>query len=65
MTGLERKSDIVNMAAYAPLLVNTNNREWNPDMIVFDNHRWGQPRHLHEQLALLPHTQGCCSWQIA
>lgn len=43
MTGLERKSDIVNMAAYAPLLVNNNNREWNPDMIVFDNHRWGQP----------------------
>ena len=41
MTGLERKSDIVDMAAYAPLLVNTNNREWNPDMIVFDNHRWG------------------------
>ncbi len=39
MTGLERKSDIVNMAAYAPLFVNTHDRAWNPDMIVFDNHR--------------------------
>ena len=43
MTGLERKSDIVNMAAYAPLFVNTRNRAWNPDMIVFDNHRHAQP----------------------
>ena len=39
MTGLERKSDIVNMAAYAPLFVNTHDRAWNPDMIVFDNYR--------------------------
>lgn len=39
MTGLERRSDIVAMAAYAPLLVNTHNRGWDPDLIVFDNHR--------------------------
>ena len=45
MTGLEKKSDIVSMATYAPLLVNTNNRGWNPDMIVFDNHR--QEQHLN------------------
>ena len=43
MTGLEKKSDVVSMAAYAPLLVNTNNRGWNPDMIVFDNHRQEEP----------------------
>ena len=42
MTGLERNSDIVNMAAYAPLFVNTHHRAWNPDMIVFDNHRQAQ-----------------------
>ena len=42
MTGLERKSDIVSMASYAPLFVNSNNRAWNPDMIVFDNHRQAQ-----------------------
>lgn len=47
MTGLERKSDIVNMAAYAPLFVNTHNRAWNPDAIVFDNHRYLQLSALH------------------
>lgn len=39
MTGLERMSEIVTMAAYAPLLINTHDRGWNPDLIVFDNHR--------------------------
>jgi len=39
MTGIERRSDIVLMAAYAPLLVNAKRRGWNPNLIVFDNHR--------------------------
>ncbi len=39
MTGLERMSEIVTMAAYAPLLVNTHDRSWSPNLIVFDNHR--------------------------
>lgn len=37
MTGLERNSDIVIMAAYAPLFVNVNDRRWNPDLICFDS----------------------------
>ncbi|KAI7995029.1 Alpha-L-arabinofuranosidase 1 [Camellia lanceoleosa] len=29
--------DIVEMASYAPLFVNTNDRRWNPDAIVFNS----------------------------
>ncbi len=39
MTGLEANSEVVRMASYAPLFVNSNARVWNPDMIVFDSHR--------------------------
>lgn len=37
MTGLERNSDIVQLASYAPLFVNDNDRNWNPDAIVFNS----------------------------
>ena len=40
MTGLERNSDLVIMASYAPLLVNLNHRAWNPDLINFDSANW-------------------------
>lgn len=40
MTGLERNSDHVIMASYAPLLVNLNHRAWNPDLINFDSKNW-------------------------
>jgi alpha-L-arabinofuranosidase len=40
MTGMERNSDIVKMASYAPLFVNLNHRAWNPDLINFDSSRW-------------------------
>jgi hypothetical protein len=40
MTGLERNSDHVVMASYAPLLVNLNRRAWNPDLVNFDSSRW-------------------------
>ena len=40
MTGLERNSDHVIMASYAPLLVNLNHRAWNPDLINFDSAKW-------------------------
>jgi alpha-L-arabinofuranosidase len=44
MTGIERNSDIVAMACYAPLLVNMNHRAWNPDLINFDSSRvYGLP----------------------
>jgi len=39
MTGLERNSDIVRLASYAPLLVNVNDTTWTPDAIVFDSSR--------------------------
>ena len=37
MTALERNSDIVKMAAYAPLFGNTLSSQWRPDMIWFNN----------------------------
>ena len=40
MTGLERNSDIVALAAYAPLFTRHEARSWSPDAIVFDNHRY-------------------------
>lgn len=40
MTGVERNSDIVKMASYAPLFVNLNHRAWNPDLINFDSSCW-------------------------
>jgi len=44
MIGLERNSDLVEMASYAPLLVNDHDRRWNPDAIVFDATRaYGTP----------------------
>lgn len=39
MLGIERNSDLVTMATYAPLFVNVNDRVWNPDAIVFDSSR--------------------------
>ncbi len=37
MTGLERNSDVVVLASYAPLFVNINHKRWNPDLINFDS----------------------------
>ncbi|GAQ87827.1 alpha-L-arabinofuranosidase [Klebsormidium nitens] len=37
MVGLERNSDVIEMASYAPLFVNTHDRTWNPDAIVFNS----------------------------
>ena len=39
MMGMERNSDVVAMASYAPLFVNVNDRKWNPDAIGFDSSR--------------------------
>ncbi len=51
MTGLERNSDVVVMASYAPLLVNANHRRWNPDLIVFDSSRaYGIPSYYVQKL---------------
>ncbi len=51
MTGLERNSDVVIMASYAPLLVNLNHRAWNPDLINFDSSKWyGLPSYYVQQM---------------
>ena len=36
MTGMERNSDVVLMASYAPLFANVNYKKWNPDLIDYD-----------------------------
>lgn len=36
MLGMERNSDIVKMASYAPLFANLGNKAWNPDLIYFN-----------------------------
>ncbi len=51
MTGLERNSDVVQMASYAPLLVNLNHRAWNPDLINFDSSKWyGLPSYYVQKM---------------
>ncbi|ONM18946.1 Alpha-L-arabinofuranosidase 1 [Zea mays] len=37
LIGLERNSDVVEMASCAPLFVNGNDQRWNPDAIVFNS----------------------------
>lgn len=37
--GMERNSDFVTMASYAPLLLNVNQPNWACDLIWYDNHR--------------------------
>jgi alpha-L-arabinofuranosidase len=44
MMGMEKNSDVVIMSSYAPLLVNVNDRTWNPDMINFNtSESYGTP----------------------
>lgn len=50
LIGLERNSDIVEMASYAPLFVNTHDRRWNPDAIVFNSSQlYGTPSYWMQQ----------------
>lgn len=39
LSGMERNSDLVKMASYAPLLENVNDRVWSTNLIWFDSHR--------------------------
>jgi alpha-L-arabinofuranosidase len=51
MTGMERNSDMVVMASYAPLFVNVNHKRWNPDLIDFDSSRaYGIPSYYVQQM---------------
>ena len=51
MTGLERNSDVVVMASYAPLFANVNYKRWNPDLIDFDSSRaYGIPSYYVQRM---------------
>ena len=51
MTGLERNSDVVIMAAYAPLFNRPGWSQWTPDLIWFDNTRvYGTPSYHVQKL---------------
>ena len=51
MTGLERNSDVVAMAAYAPLFCNANHKRWPINLINFDSTRnFGIPSYYAQKL---------------
>ncbi|MBF8295333.1 MAG: Extracellular exo-alpha-L-arabinofuranosidase precursor [Bacteroidetes bacterium] len=51
MTGMERNSDVVTMASYAPLFANVNYKKWNPDLINFNGSiAYGTPSYYVQQL---------------
>ena len=65
MTGMERNSDIVQLASYAPLFANVNGIQWKPDMIYYDSSRgtFSTPSYYVQELfsqnrgdAVLPET---------
>jgi alpha-L-arabinofuranosidase len=51
MTGLERNSDVVIMASYAPLFCNANHKRWPINLINFDSSRaFGLPSYYVQKL---------------
>jgi alpha-L-arabinofuranosidase len=51
MTGMERNSDIVLMASYAPLFGNVNALQWRPDLIYFNSSQvFGTPSYYVQQM---------------
>jgi alpha-L-arabinofuranosidase len=51
MTGMERNSDVVVMAAYAPLFCNANHKRWPINLINFDSTRnYGLPSYYVQKL---------------
>uniref|UniRef100_A0ACD5WAC7 Uncharacterized protein n=1 Tax=Avena sativa TaxID=4498 RepID=A0ACD5WAC7_AVESA len=61
LIGLEKNSDVVQMASYAPLFVNANDRNWITDAIVFNSwQQYGTPSYwmqtfFHESSGSLIH----------
>ncbi len=58
LTGLERNSDVVAMASYAPLFQNVqpSQSQWTPDLISYDNlSSAGSPSYYVQQLFSLNH----------
>ena len=64
MTGMERNSDLVQMASYAPLFADVNGMQWQPNLIYFNNSQlFGTPSYYVQQMfsqnrgdAVLPTT---------
>ncbi len=51
MTGMERNTDVVTMASYAPLFVNVNHKRWPINLINFDSSRvFGLPSYYVQQM---------------
>ncbi len=52
MTGMERNSDLVQLASYAPLFANVNGIQWHPDLIYYDSSRgvFGTPSYYVQEL---------------
>lgn len=51
MTGLERNSDVVVMASYAPLFARTDSTQWAPDLIWFNKTTvYGTPSYYVQKL---------------
>lgn len=51
MTGIERNGDIVELAAYAPLLAYDGHTQWAPDLIWFNNTSvWGSNNYYTQKL---------------
>lgn len=51
MMGIEKNSDIVTMASYAPIFANLDNRKWAPDMIQFVSDRaFGTPSYYVQNM---------------
>lgn len=49
MNSMERNGDVIHMASYAPLFVNANDRNWNPNAIVFDSSQsYGTPSYWNQ-----------------
>ena len=51
MTGMERNSDLIQLASYAPLFANLNGIQWHPDMIYYDGSgSFGTPSYYVQQM---------------
>jgi alpha-L-arabinofuranosidase len=51
MTGIERNSDIVALACYAPLFCNVSNQDWTPNLIYFNGTQvYGTPSYYVQQM---------------
>ena len=61
MTGIERNSHVVEMAAFAPLFVHINHTVTCPsNLIGFDGSRWEGPQLQHHSCTEQPRRWHCC-----